>query len=91
MIGDYRVESIMARLDTTIVGKSIHMHRQVGSTNDLVKDAGRLGAECDGPFDLIRIANIDVGIDDDDLLGTLAAGDRAQDRVSCLPCVTLLH
>jgi BirA family biotin operon repressor/biotin-[acetyl-CoA-carboxylase] ligase len=43
--GDYRVESIRARLSTSILGRSIHMHRQVGSTNDLVKDAGRLGAD----------------------------------------------
>ncbi len=43
MNSNYGVESIKARLDTMIVGKSIEMHRQVGSTNDLVREAGRLG------------------------------------------------
>ncbi len=40
---EYTVEGIQARLGTIFVGRKIELHRQVGSTNDLVRAAGRRG------------------------------------------------
>jgi hypothetical protein len=45
----------------------------------------------DCPFNLVRVANIDIGIDHDDRLGTLSAWNRSQDSVACLSHITLLH
>ena len=70
------------------------MRRIKGAAWQIINDddvAGWLAAECDSPFDLIRVANIDVGIDHHDQLGTLTAGDRRQDSVTCLSGITLLH
>jgi BirA family biotin operon repressor/biotin-[acetyl-CoA-carboxylase] ligase len=40
---EYSAESIRANLPTLILGRVVEMHRQVASTNDLVKQAGRRG------------------------------------------------
>ena len=39
----YTSENISACLDTIILGRRITLHRQVGSTNDLTREAGRRG------------------------------------------------
>lgn len=44
MNSSFRVDSIKARLDTMILGKNIELYQQVGSTNDLVREAGRMGS-----------------------------------------------
>ena len=40
---DYTPASLKSRLSTNILGRRIELHPQVGSTNDLVKQAARLG------------------------------------------------
>jgi BirA family biotin operon repressor/biotin-[acetyl-CoA-carboxylase] ligase len=40
---EYTPVAIRAKLNTLVLGRRIEMHRQVGSTNDLVKEAGRRG------------------------------------------------
>jgi BirA family biotin operon repressor/biotin-[acetyl-CoA-carboxylase] ligase len=40
---DYTPTAIKSRLTTNILGRRIELHPQVGSTNDLVKQAARLG------------------------------------------------
>lgn len=40
---DYTPAAIKSRLTTNILGRRIELHPQVGSTNDLVKQAARLG------------------------------------------------
>lgn len=42
-MGEYTVESIRAELNTLVLGRKIELHTQVGSTNDLVKEAARRG------------------------------------------------
>lgn len=39
----YSIEAIKASLQTMILGSRIELHQQVGSTNDLVREAGRRG------------------------------------------------
>ena len=41
---DYSVDSIQAKLGTLLLGKRMQLHPQVGSTNDLIREAGREGA-----------------------------------------------
>src|SRR5882757_3095877 len=53
--------------------------------------AGRLGAECNRPFNLVRIANIDIGIDHDNDLGTLTARNCGQDDVARFSRIALFH
>ncbi|MGA7730567.1 MAG: biotin--[acetyl-CoA-carboxylase] ligase [Chloroflexia bacterium] len=43
-MADYIVDSIQAKLGTLLLGKRMQLHPQVGSTNDLVREAGRQGA-----------------------------------------------
>ena len=43
-MADYIVDSIQAKLGTLLLGKRMQLHPQVGSTNDLVREAGREGA-----------------------------------------------
>jgi BirA family biotin operon repressor/biotin-[acetyl-CoA-carboxylase] ligase len=40
---EYNAETIRANLPTTLLGRQIEMHRQVASTNDVAKQAGRRG------------------------------------------------
>lgn len=42
--GAFTPEAIKARLTTTILGGRVELHQQVGSTNDLVREAARQGA-----------------------------------------------
>lgn len=43
-MGDFLADSIRERLATAFLGNKVEVHRQVGSTNDLVREAGRSGA-----------------------------------------------
>jgi BirA family transcriptional regulator, biotin operon repressor / biotin---[acetyl-CoA-carboxylase] ligase len=40
----YSIEEIHAQLSTSLVGQRIELHEQVGSTNDLAREAGKAGA-----------------------------------------------
>jgi BirA family biotin operon repressor/biotin-[acetyl-CoA-carboxylase] ligase len=43
-VEDYTIGNIQAKLGTLFLGKRMQLHPQVGSTNDLVREAGREGA-----------------------------------------------
>jgi hypothetical protein len=81
-IDPHRGTDSSIRRERTVDRRIKSASRQTINDDDV---SGWLGAECDGPFDLVGVADIVIGIDNDDLLGTLAACDRGQDRMASLP------